>query len=685
MQSLTPTRTWPRRTRTTAAARRAATAALLLWAALALACNNSAEPIDPTPPPDKAATLVEELSPELPSLLINHIENHQPSPKLAQWMVSNAEALHHPRILDALYTEDEHRLVLVQTGGLTAAGAAAMAALDKFTYHAFPKAPEAQLTERMQRLRQLVDELNARNATITEHQNSLPPLNEAERDQLATLLRGSPATTADRDAASSALLEALTRDGSVSGRVHDWASTYSTTLTERNAALPELELLLADALLAYAHEARYTNPHNLPADLKEAHGDEAAGRLMLGQMFRDLRQLNRGDTHELRTGDYATPEALILGLSPPEPQYLRLVAALERYEAIRAAGGWPTDLLQFERPLWGRKETIYKADSKRIPEGLVKTVKARLAAEGYYEGELDDTWSEDLDAGILHYRRTHQLWDKPQIDYDITESMRLPVEYRIAQLRVTLQRWRESRVGRDDYYIHVNIPDFHGEVWEKGELVHRFRVITGDTKRYKKDGRWRFLNATPLFTSRVDTVVFNPSWYVPDGIKNKELDKNLEKNPNWYAENGFEVTVGADGKESVRQKPGWKNALGEVKILFPNRHSVYMHDTPKRYLFKNPIRAYSHGCMRVHEPLTLARVLLERDDPEGGWTQDKVDDSARGHMENYVRFKNPGPNVHIEYFTVRVNDEGETEWLADIYKYDGYKILDDYGLEREGL
>ncbi|MEL6177377.1 MAG: L,D-transpeptidase family protein, partial [Myxococcota bacterium] len=560
---------------------------------------------------------------------------------------------------------------------------AAYAALSKVQFHALKPEREAQLLEHMEHVTALKSALDTHNATLTEQRNAIPSLTQTEREQLAAVLRDIPAAMTTRERARDALLEALTRDGSISPSVADWALAYSTALAERNGTLPELELRLADALLGYAHAVRTSNPHNLPTDLKEAHGDDNAGKLMLGQLFRDLRQLSRGETEGLRTGNHSTPEALVQGISPPEPQYHRLVGALEHYEAIRTAGGWPTDLPRVEKPLWGRKQTLYKADSRRIPPGLIQTVKARLAAEGFYKGEPDDTWNEGLEAAILHYRRTHQLWDKPQIDYDLLESMRLSVDYRIAQLKVTLQRWRESRVGLDRYYIHVNVPDFHGEVWEDGQRVHRFRVITGDTKRYRKDGRWRFLNATPLFTSRVDTVVFNPSWFVPDGIKRKELDKNLEDNPNWYAENGFEVSVDANGKESVRQKPGWKNALGEVKILFPNRHSVYMHDTPKRYLFKNPIRAYSHGCMRVQDPLKLAQIILEREDP--AWTQDKVNNSARGTMENYVRLESLGPNVHIEYFTVRVNDEGETEWLADVYKYDGYRILDDYKLRREGL
>jgi murein L,D-transpeptidase YcbB/YkuD len=229
------------------------------------------------------------------------------------------------------------------------------------------------------------------------------------------------------------------------------------------------------------------------------------------------------------------------------------------------------------------------------------------------------------------------------------------------------------------YYISINVPDFHAEVWDGGQRLKRFKVIVGSTRGYKdaKTGQWRYPNATPRFSDVMETIVFNPFWNVPPRIR-RELQRKAEADPDYYERNNYEVLYTNNGHEMLRQKPGPGNALGQVKFLFPNEHDIYLHDTPRKDLFNNPVRAYSHGCMRVHEPLELAAFLLKREDES--WTPGR----ARAIVRSGKQFRyslRQGPEVHIEYRTVRADQEGRVHFLADIYEEDARYIAKTYNLK----
>ena len=253
------------------------------------------------------------------------------------------------------------------------------------------------------------------------------------------------------------------------------------------------------------------------------------------------------------------------------------------------------------------------------------------------------------------------------------DSLNVPAIERWHQIRLALQRWRESRVGADKHYVHVNIPDFHAEVWEHGERKLRFKVVTGATrkKRNKKSKELEYIHATPRFSATLQYIVFNPYWNVPPSIRKKELQPKLEENPDYYEEKGYEVIVDDNGYEFVRQKPGPKNALGRVKFLFPNPYSVYLHDTPDKHLFDHPFRAYSHGCVRVQDPMKFAHYLLDLDgrlsDEER--RKKKLEEYYAKDTETWFRLRQSLP-IHLEYFVVRVDDDGHANFLADLYRLD---------------
>ena len=158
-------------------------------------------------------------------------------------------------------------------------------------------------------------------------------------------------------------------------------------------------------------------------------------------------------------------------------------------------------------------------------------------------------------------------------------------------------------------------------------------------------------------------LIVNPSWYVPYSIIKNEILPKLAEDPDYAAHSGYEIVK--DGQTlSVRQPPGERNALGLVKFMFPNQHAVYLHDTPNRKLFSETERSFSHGCVRVADPFSLAGIVLS--DPK--FTPESLTDMI-GKGERMIRLHDPLP-VHLIYFTVVPNEGGELQRFGDVYGYD---------------
>lgn len=502
-----------------------------------------------------------------------------------------------------------------------------------------------------------------------------PKLNDAHREALLKTLRTLP-VEASQASVEEALWAALTRLNAESTQrdaLAQWVErreAHAATAAEASAAL---EIWLTDGLLRYARDMRLFNLHGTSEDTIAAQGGREA---VIDARTRDF--LKRAAASH---GDAAKVSQLLAELTPPTPRYAPLQAALTRYEAIVAAGGWPTEMPYFPKP---RKDNItrYRAGLKRYPDKAVSLMKARLAGERLYEGPIDERWDEALTAAVRRYRRNNLLNEGSYIDYEMIQAMKVPAEYRLAQIKLNLQRLRETRLGHDDYYIYVNVPEYFAEVWDQGELKLRFKVIVGSRKKWHKKDRRRakwwieFQDATPLLSARMNTVVFNPFWTVPARIR-AQLKRQAKDDPDFWKDNGYEVQPYGNG-EIIRQKPGPNNALGQVKFLFPNPDDIYMHDTPRRGLFREVVRAYSHGCMRVHEPLKLAQHLLQREDD--AWSKRRVQISAGSGTRARVGLKD-GPMVHTDYVTVTTTEEGDVQFLWDIYHRDIAAIKEREGLE----
>jgi L,D-transpeptidase YcbB len=211
-----------------------------------------------------------------------------------------------------------------------------------------------------------------------------------------------------------------------------------------------------------------------------------------------------------------------------------------------------------------------------------------------------------------------------------------------AAILANMEMWRWEPRDMGARRIEVNIPDFSVEVFEGNTLIHSARVVVGKPQ-----------TPTPVFSNVVRYVLINPSWRVPDSIVRKEILPRLSH----FESLGYEVkTVG--GRVVVVQPPGDDNALGRLAFMFPNDHSVYLHDTPARELFSEDMRALSHGCVRVEDALQLAELVL-------GWPESRID-AAIGGRERAIFLPQPLP-IHIEYFTDFVDEDGILQQRADVY------------------
>ncbi len=229
-------------------------------------------------------------------------------------------------------------------------------------------------------------------------------------------------------------------------------------------------------------------------------------------------------------------------------------------------------------------------------------------------------------------------------------------------------RWMPRQLGTR--YIRANVPEYMIRVVDGDQVVHEERMVVGKVK-----------NKTPMFSDEMETIVFHPFWGVPNSIKVKELLPGLVRGSNVLEKQGLKIKY--RGREinprsvdwrttdirryDVYQPPSSRNALGIVKFLFPNRHAIYFHDTPSKQLFKRKTRAYSHGCMRVRDPLKLAEVLLG---PDKGWGRSKINALVRsGPKNNQISLGKKVP-VHITYFTASIDDRGRLSLFKDIYGHE---------------
>ena len=231
----------------------------------------------------------------------------------------------------------------------------------------------------------------------------------------------------------------------------------------------------------------------------------------------------------------------------------------------------------------------------------------------------------------------------------LARSQNAPPEA-ILQIAMNMDRWRWLPDDLGARYLMVNIPAFRLDAIENGKSVLEMKVVTG-----KKD------SPTPMLTDQMTTVVFSPYWNIPSEIVSKEILPKLQSDPDYLERNNIEM----DESGHYRQRPGKGNSLGGVKFLFPNHYNVYLHDTPAGKLFERIERDFSHGCVRVAQPMELAKYVL-RDQPE--WTEERIVAAMNRGVEQSVALKQPLP-IYLVYFTAW-EENGALQMRPDVYGLD---------------
>jgi L,D-transpeptidase YcbB len=248
-----------------------------------------------------------------------------------------------------------------------------------------------------------------------------------------------------------------------------------------------------------------------------------------------------------------------------------------------------------------------------------------------------------------------------------------------ADLIANMERWRWLPDDLGYNHIFVNIPEFRLTIIEDGRQTHETRVVVGKPE-----------TPTPVFSDEVEFLVVNPTWTVPPSIALKEYLPRLRDNPYALQGRGFEIlrngkpvdpgsidwSDGVPANVAIRQAPGERNALGAIKFMFPNNHAVYLHDTPKKELFGEAMRAASAGCVRVQDPFALAEMVLGGE--TGGWPEERVKRLIGGQRERTIKLERYMP-VHLAYFTTVIDSGGTPRRIADVYGHDR-KVKAELGL-----
>ena len=455
-----------------------------------------------------------------------------------------------------------------------------------------------------------------------------------------------------RDGNVDALLQAIEdmqADGLDPLDYHHEAIVRLRTAKSRSPAdRAELDLLLTDALLRVAYHAYFgkVDPERLDPNWN---------------IVTDIGDADPAKFVEDAIDGGRVAEA-IASVKPQEPYYLALKQALARYRGIAAAGGWP---------LIPTGPTIAPGGH----DARVPVLRRRLAVTGDYAGALpaDSTLFDGALADALkQFQYRMMMTADGVVGPGTTRALRIPVAQRIDEIRVDLERTRWVIRHLGERHVLVNVSSAQVYLLNHHKVEWSARCQVGQTARQ-----------TPIFRADMRYLVFNPDWTVPRGILAKDIlpagkrgeailerkklvaldRKGARVDPaaiQWsrYTASSFPYTL--------RQMPGPDNALGQVKFMFPNKHSVYLHDTPSRDLFDKDVRTFSSGCIRVERPLELAERLL---DDRSKWSAEKIRQVVEAGRMTNVSLARPIP-VLLLYFTVTIDAQGLIRFSDDLYQRD---------------
>ncbi len=408
----------------------------------------------------------------------------------------------------------------------------------------------------------------------------------------------------------------------------------------------ELDVLTSDALLRYAADMRggrvTPSPRGKEFDLP-------------------VRPFDAVETVDLGAGRDDLV-AWLAELPPRQPEYVRLQKLLAQYRDLAAKGGW-----------------------QHLPEGptlkrgmtdkAIVALRQRLAVTGDLGAPAGSSPKFDaaVVTGVAHFQKRHGLGADGVVGSGTRAALDVDVGTRIDQIVANLERWRWMPEDLGPRHVTVNVPAYTARLVQDGQTVLEMPVIVGRPDRM-----------TPMLSSQITRITFNPSWTVPTTIAKEDIVTKVRADARYLEKEGIHVFGGAPGARHevaatkldlaragtsdyvLRQPPGPTNPLGRLRFDIPNVNAIYLHDSPKRPLFKKPERALSSGCVRIGDATGLAAALLAAI-PE--WSADRQTEILKGWETKRVTLKDPVP-VHVLYETAWVDDAGLAHFRDDIYGRD---------------
>jgi murein L,D-transpeptidase YcbB/YkuD len=342
------------------------------------------------------------------------------------------------------------------------------------------------------------------------------------------------------------------------------------------------------------------------------------------------------------------------------PVYLGLRRALAEYRNIEAAGGWPAV---------PPGETLHPEDD----DPRVAMLRQRLIVTGDLPPGSDlisPVFDDALKAAVIRFQERHGLDADGVVGKNTYAAMNVPVGQRIDQIRLSLERLRWVRLDRSERFIAVNIAGFRVFFVDGNGIEWISRAIIGKTYRQ-----------TPVFRGTLSYLEINPTWTVPPTILRQDKLPAIKRDPGYLAANNISVldrngrkvdpstidwqSYGSSIPYTLRQEPGPQNALGEIKFIFPNKHFVFLHDTPSRSLFARAERTFSSGCIRVEDPFRLAELIM--DDP-ALWNRTELERIRDTRQTR--RVDTPKLPVLVLYLTASLEPDGRPRLLNDVYGRD---------------
>jgi len=394
------------------------------------------------------------------------------------------------------------------------------------------------------------------------------------------------------------------------------------------AALAEAELRLTLSVIAYAHHA-------------------AVGRVhwsrVSGDIYYEQKAPSPGEVLAKIAAASDVGETLA-SYEPQSPDYVALKAKLAELRAGKEEAG--------RAPI---------ANGPVLKIGMKDERVAELRQRLGIARDDNDTYDKTLAEAVKRFQQAHELKATGLLTPATVEALNgrqpdRPIDTIIANLE--RWRWMPHELGRT--YVMVNLPDFTLRVVQDGKQLWKTRIVDGKPNM-----------PTPIMSAEMKYITVNPTWNVPPSIVAREYMPALQQDPTVLERMGLNVSTNPDGTVHISQPPGDRNALGRLRFNFPNKFLVYQHDTPDKQLFAYEKRAFSHGCMRVQDPVKYAELLLSIVRPHDGYTEDRIR-RMFGNNEADISFPTVIP-VHLTYQTAFVDEDGKLQFRDDVYGRD--KVL----------